>query len=92
MIENLKLGGVSPTEEEIRSFREIERAILAEFDWEDRCVGQRRSKELRHEVDQSLRRGISAFGFELMMTKLAIIELRFVRYVEAIEYQERVDR
>ena len=79
--EQIKLNGVGPTAEEIRSFKEIELAIQTEFGWEDRVIGQRRSKEFRHEVDQSLRKGISDFRFELMMTRLAIIELRFMNYV-----------
>jgi hypothetical protein len=76
--EEIKLNGIGPTAEEIRSFKEIELAIMTEFNWEDRLVGQRRSKEFGHEVDQSLRKGISVFRFELMMAHLAIIELRFM--------------
>lgn len=52
----------------------------------------RRSIELEREVDPDLKVGISYFTFLLMMARLAIIELRFFRYVKGILYQDKGDR
>lgn len=91
MIGNLTIHGKSPTEKEIGEFYEIQK-IIKELDWEDRKQCHRRSIELEGEVDQSLKVGISYFAFLLMMARLAIIELRFFRYVEGILYQDKGDR